>query len=93
MAIYCIIANKEAAKLGARLKELYSDCYELPPNAWFVVDSGTTTQMREKIGLNATTLGAHGVQGVVIMTNGTSGYVPSDFWEWLQSKMESQPNG
>jgi len=48
--------------------------------------------MREKIDLNATTLGAQGVQGVVIMGNGTSGYASGDFWEWLQSKMESQYN-
>jgi hypothetical protein len=92
MAVYCIIASKEAAKLRARVKELYSDAYELPPNAWFVVDTGTTTKVRDKIGLNSEHLGPEGVQGVVILTNGTSGYAPSDIWEWMKSKVESRTN-
>jgi hypothetical protein len=93
MAIYCIIAHKEAAKLGAKVKELYSDLYELPPNVWLVVDSGTSTQMREKLGLNGKELGMQGVQGIIIQSGGISGFAPSDIWEWVRTKVESHPDG
>jgi hypothetical protein len=93
MAIYCIIAHKGAPVLGAKVKELYPDYYELPPSVWFVADTGTALQMREKLGLNAKELGAQGVQGLVIQSAGTSGFAPSDIWDWLRIKMESQPHG
>jgi len=93
MTIYCIVAHKEPAKLGAKIKSLYPDVYELPPDGWLVVDTGTPPEVREKIGLNATRLGAEGVQGIVIQSNGISGFAPSDIWEWKQAKLESRPAG
>jgi hypothetical protein len=93
MAIYCIIASTEAAKLKAAIAEHYSDVYELPPNVWLVVDPGTTTQVRDKLGLNGKGLGLQGVQGIVVNSNGISGYAPSDIWEWVRVKMEDRPDG
>jgi hypothetical protein len=93
MTIYCIIAHKEPAKLGARVKSLYPDLYELPPDVWLVVDSGTSVQVREKIGLNKEGLGAEGVQGIVVQSNGISGFAPSDIWEWIRAKLESRSDG
>jgi hypothetical protein len=89
MTIYCIVAHREPAKLGAKIKSLYPDVYELPPDGWLVVDTGTPPQVREKIGLNATGLGAEGVQGIVIQSNGIAGFAPSDIWEWKRAKSES----
>jgi hypothetical protein len=89
MTIYCIVAHKEPAKLGAKIKAIYPDVYELPPDGWLVVDTGTPPQVREKIGLTATGLGAEGVQGIIIQSNGIAGFAPSDIWEWKQAKSES----
>ncbi len=85
MTIFVIIAGtvgKEA--LGAKVKELYKDSYELPPNAWFIADTITANQMRDKVGLTGDGLGA---QGVVVKIDGYAGYAPSDLWEWLRRKL------
>jgi len=94
---FCVTAITGNALVRAAVKQHFTEVYELGSSIWFIADKtvpeSTPTQIRDKLGLTAEGLGAQGVQGLVIKSVGTSGFAPTDLWEWFKIQRQGDSNG
>lgn len=83
MTIFAIMGLNGLDKLGAAISQKYpADSIKVSPTQWFIVDSSTTKEVSEKLGITSGTAG----DAVVVSISGYWGRAPNTVWEWLHSR-------
>jgi hypothetical protein len=87
--IYFVTAVKAAPEVRDRLKNLIpeDDLYQIAPDKWLAVFSGTATELAEKSGVRA--VGDEVVGTGLVIAVGAGAYAgrgSKDMWDWLREK-------
>lgn len=86
--------NSEAVKNAVETGFAQEDRHQLPHNAgWLVRHKGTSVEVSHQLTITGQQPGERSPIGSALVTlvSGYYGRGPSDLWEWLKTRFESEP--